>query len=60
MFVCKYLCLLREQAGVNCKHLKLVELDGADIVYLSLNDCWPVASVSIKVSQYCSHGGDER
>ena len=35
-------CALREHAGVNCKHLKLVRRVGlCDIVCLSLNDCWP-------------------
>lgn len=36
------MCLLREQAGVNCKHLKLVSRVGVcDIVCLRLYDCWP-------------------
>ena len=40
--VCVCVCALREQAGVNCKHLKLVRRVGlCDIVCLSLNDCRP-------------------
>lgn len=52
-------CLLREQAGVNCKHLKLVSRVGLCALYcaLALTTAGRVISVGIKVSQCCLHWG---